>query len=231
MSMQSKRPTVVKSSHTEFHSIKKSPEKTPDPYFTSPKSYLLLSIPKTPKYDKIESKLELIHKNSIKSRQSEIRIKNLSSSKSYLEKITEWGKEKSLRQEELVMRMNLIKKNEDYSPGKKQIFDVDEEDFNYSYLSKIGSIRKVKKNLLDVAVKPNYLAPELHISMQPYTIYNTPKAVKRNFEYEYTDESFKVKRALAAREIKCKLHKINGSLINNYNKELPKGGELLMRFK
>lgn len=229
--MSSKRPTIVKSSHTEFLPIKKSPEKTPDPYFTSPKSYLLLSIPKTPKFDKIESKLELIHKNSIKTRQSELRIRNLSSSNVYLEKVRDWGKEKSARQEELVMRMNLIKKNEDYSPGKKQIFDVDEEDFNYSYLNKIGSIRKVKKNMLDVAVKPNYLAPELYISMQPYSFYSTPKAVRRNFEYEYTDESFKVKRALAAREIKCKLHKINGSLIPNDNKELPRGGELLMRLK
>lgn len=233
--MYSKRPTFIQHNLPEDFPFNlqppiKKPEKLSDQSFSCPKSYLLLSISKTPKYYNIESKLESIHKNSIKTRQSEIRIRNISTSNHYLEKLREWDTQKSLRKEELVRKLDVMKKFDNYSPGIKQIFDVDEEDFSYSFLNRKGLVRKLKKNLLDVSVKPNYLAPEGYISMHPYSIYNTPKVNQRSNAFESMEESFKVKKSLASRNISFGLHKINGSLIEKSNKELPKGGEMLMKF-
>jgi len=84
--MNSKRSTITHQnfpadfSPNPFSPLRKQ-EKISDQYLSCPKSYLLLSIPKTPEYKNIESKLQSIHKSSIKTRQSEIRVKNLSTSK------------------------------------------------------------------------------------------------------------------------------------------------------
>ena len=126
-------------------------------------------------------------------------------------------------------KFDAMKQFDNYSPGKKQISDVDEEDFNYSFASKKGFVRKLKKSLLDVSVKPSYLAPEDYISMHPYSFYNSPKVVQRSNPYELMDESFKLKKSLASREISFKIHKINGSLLENSKKGLPKGGEMLLK--
>ena len=124
--------------------------------------------------------------------------------------------------------MDWMKRPSEISPGAREIYY--DEDFHYSFVTREGKARRKYEKLIDVSSRPNYLAPSKYISIQPHVVYNSPKVVERKFSYlEQFGESFRVKSALAAKNIALVSHEVHPYVIELTPTELPKGGETLLK--
>lgn len=142
--------------------------------------------------------------------------------------MSEWTASKRIRKEELIRKIDWMKRPSEISPGEREIYY--DEDFHYSFLTREGKTRRKFEKLIDVSTRPNYLAPSKYISIQPHVVYNSPKVVQRKVSYlEQFGESFLVKSALAARNISLVSHEIHPYEIDVNTTELPKGGETLLK--
>ncbi len=122
-----------------------------------------------------------------------------------------------------------MKRPSEISPGERQTFD-DDDNFSYSFITKEGRCRKSYEKIIDVSTRPNYLAPSGFISIQPHVQYNSPTIEHRkSFYIEQLGESFRIKSALASKNIVLESQKIHPSIIDLVSTELPKGGETLLK--
>lgn len=173
---------------------------------------------------KTDERLEKKHQEFNRSRLAEAKFKKVMDDKVQL-----WTLRKLKKDEEFVKNIEQLRQRKNITPDPREDCFSDEEDFSYSFLHKIGSIRKNKRNLIHVSRKPDYVGAAGYISMQPHSIYNIIHPVRSENPKESIQESFRVKKALADREIPFPIHSIVGNIYPNLPKSLPKGGEMLLK--
>lgn len=201
------------------------PKFSPEPSPVSGMKYLAYRTYRGKKNSgKTDERLEKKHQEFNKRRLAEVRFKEILDSK-----VRYWNLRKSKKDEEFVRNIEQARQIKNITPDPREDCYSDEEDFSYSFLTKVGSIRKHKRDLLHISRKPDYLGAANYISIQPHSIYSLIHPVRSEDRTEQVQEAFLVKKALAEREIPFPIHQISGTIYPNLPKSLPKGGELLLK--
>ena len=199
---------------------------TPDRISTPWNKYVAYSKPRLKKMtSKCENRLETNHQELNKKRLSEAKFKKL-----MISKVRTWTQRKSYKHEEFVRsREQSVLKSANMTPDAREEFSSDEEDFGYSFQDRVGCVRRRQRKVIQVSRKPNYLGIDGYISLQPHSFYSIPSTYRVNDPKEVVIESFRVKKALALRDIPFPVHEILGNPYSPLPKILPKGGEMLLK--
>ena len=214
---------------TSLSSIRK-PEKLQEVSFNSSRNCVAFSTKHAMDISEIEKKLDLKHKQMRESEFRHLGYKTSMNSKDYLEAVERWTKERTLRYEEANRRKELLKDKRENTPRSREDCFSDEEDFPYTYLTKVGRLRKLNYKLLDLSRHPDYIGANNYMSMRQQQYYSP---VSRTPEKPYgnvsvLEEGFRVKSVLARNKIECSLKEITGELYSPKLTLLPRGGEGLL---
>lgn len=168
---------------------------------------------------KVENRLKSINENSVKSSISNLALQR---------KLNDWARLKSRISEDLQIRIDNRAQSKPIE-RKLETHDSSDEDFDYTYLSKIGRIRKFRSSLLGVARHPN-----TYESGKDFTIVKgfglKPNPPKSESGLNELQESFLVKLSLARKGIRSDFIDISNRILTpNINTGLPLGGENLIR--
>ena len=170
-------------------------------------------------FSKIDNRLKSINENSVKSSISNLALQR---------KLNDWARVKSRISEDLQVRLDNRARSKP-AERKLETHDSDEEDFDYSYLSRVGRIRKFRSSLLGVARHPNTYESGKDASIVK-GLGLRPSPHKSDSGISALQETFKVKLSLARKGIRSDFIDIsNRILTTSMNTGLPSGGENLIR--
>lgn len=170
--------------------------------------------------------------SKIENRVREIKEKLSKSPKGLIslnKKFKDWAQVKSRLIEDLQLRVETRTQCKAIE-RKLEIFESDEEDFAYTYVTKLGRIRKFKSSLLGVSKHPNtYEITQNTQSILKVPFRETFIAPSPNFEVDLR-EAFRVKQSLAKKGVKSSFIDIaNPVIFPKITMALPIGGENLLK--
>lgn len=169
---------------------------------------------------KIESRLSQLRENSLKTSQANITLNK---------KLQDWALVKTRLIEDFQLRMDTRAQGK-IIERKLETFESDEEDFDYTYVTKLGRIRKFKSTLLGVSKHPNVYEQSKDfqtIAKVPFRENSFTPAPNFNADLR---EVFMVKQKLARKGIKSSFIDIaNPVCFPKISSALPIGGENLMK--
>jgi hypothetical protein len=116
-----------------------------------------------------------------------------------------------------------------FTPDKMQEHHSENEDFTYSFTSRVGKIRKNKNKLIKVSKKPDYIGALGYISMQPHSPYTPFEVHKEENPSALLQEAIQTKRSLSKRGIPVSYKVILSQSSPTKAKNFPIGGEFLLR--
>lgn len=169
---------------------------------------------------RIDSRLSNLQEKSLKDSQASIALSK---------KWSEWASIKTRLIEDFQLRMD-IRAQGKIIERKLETFDSDEDDFEYTYVTKLGRIRKFKNTLLGVSKHPNVYEQTRNfqsIAKVPFRENSITPAPNFNADLK---EVFLVKQKLARKGIKSTFIDIaNPVCFPKISSALPVGGENLIR--
>ena len=170
--------------------------------------------------------------SKIENRIKDIREKASKSPKGLIslnKKFQDWAQVKSRLLEDLHLRAETRAQTKAIE-RKLETFESDNEDFDYTYITKLGRIRKFKSSLLGVSRHPNTyeMTPNTQSILKVPFIQNLNPPCP-NFEVDLR-EAFKIKQSLAKKGIRSSFIDIaNPITFPKIPLALPLGGENLLR--
>ena len=117
------------------------------------------------------------------------------------------------------------------TPDKMHENHSENEDFTYSYTSRVGKIRKSKDRLIRVSKKPDYFGALGYISMQPHSPYTRFLVNKEENPSAVLQEAIQAKRSLSKKGIPVSYKVILAQAPPTKPKNFPVGGEFLLKVK
>lgn len=219
-------PILFNKSPVELNRNINTNKLSPDRISTPWTKYVAYSTPRLKKMKaKCENRLDNNHQELNKKRLAEAKFKKL-----MISKVQHWTQRKSYKHEEFVRnRQQGVMESANLTPDPGEEFFSDEEDFAYSFGDRIGSVRRKQRKVIQVSRKPDYFGIGGYISMQPHSFYSVSSVQRAEHPKEVVIESFRVKKALADRDIPFPIHQIIGNPCPPLPKALPKGGEMLLK--
>ena len=128
-----------------------------------------------------------------------------------------------------MFKNQVLKDKEKSRPNERHDYQSDNEDFTYSFTNRAGKIRKKKNKLIKVSKRPDYIGASGYISVQPHRPYTRHEIKREEKPAEILQEAMKIKRTLSKKGIPLSYKIIMSQISDQKQKNLPRGGELLLR--
>ena len=205
-------------------SIRK-PEKIQEVSFDFSRNYKAFSTKQSVNISEIEKKLDLKSKQIRETQFRHLGYSTFMNSNYYIEAVAQWTNDRTMRFEEASRKKELSKDRIKNTPRPREDNFSDEEDFQYTYLTKVGRIRKLHHKLLDLSRHPDYIGADNYMSMRQQEHYSP---VLRTPKTSAIEESLRIKSVLARNRIKFSLKEMTGDIYSPKLVLLPKGGERLL---
>ena len=143
--------------------------------------------------------------------------------------VADFLEEKKNRQETMIMKILTPSRNIEKIEESHEYYNSDEEDFTYSFTTKIGQARKKYYKLLDISRHPDYTPHSGCMSAIPRSRYNPFTKIKVQEKYTSMEEAFRIKKCFAKNRMVYNINDLGRLDTRLKSSSLPKGGEMLLK--